>query len=59
MHIIQLLKISKIVILKNQKGNKKKKKKDYITPKMEITEFENEDVIQASGNTLEEDEGGI
>lgn len=35
---------------------KEKEKEEYITPKMEITEFENEDVIQASG---EEDEGGI
>lgn len=35
---------------------KEEEKEKYITPIIEITEFENEDVIQASG---EEDEGGI
>ena len=32
-------------------------KKEYITPEMEITEFETEDVITTSGG--EPDEGGI
>lgn len=31
-------------------------KKEYLTPEMEITEFETEDVITTSG---EPDEGGI
>ena len=33
------------------------KKKEYVTPEMEITEFETEDVITTSGGEL--DEGGI
>ena len=32
-------------------------KKEYITPEMEITEFETEDVITTSGGEF--DEGGI
>ena len=35
------------------------KKKKYTTPEIEITEFETEDVITASGTDGELDEGGI